>query len=130
MHENWGSIDNLATAFLQWKDLSSNPPSVNTGDAGAPPPTVEFDMELVDMYSQQRKLHVSLPDSETIVPHLIVRGYLPTTPINPLVAISLRTLEFYKLLRQRKPSFSIESFTKVLCDIYEVRDTPILMEAN
>ncbi|KAJ2923545.1 hypothetical protein H1R20_g13546, partial [Candolleomyces eurysporus] len=64
------------------------------------------------MFSQQRQLHVSLPDNKTIVPHLIVQGYLPTSPIKPLAAISLRTLEFYKILRQRKPSFSVESFTK------------------
>ncbi|KAJ2922345.1 hypothetical protein H1R20_g14752, partial [Candolleomyces eurysporus] len=64
-------------------------------------------------------LQVTLPDDETIVPHLIAWGYLPTTPIKPLVAISLRTLQFYKVLQQQKPSFSIEAFTKVLCDLYE-----------
>ncbi|KAJ2933885.1 hypothetical protein H1R20_g3198, partial [Candolleomyces eurysporus] len=111
-HENWGNIDDLASAFLQWKNSSSTLSSANTNDAGAPLPTIEFDLELVDMFSQQRQLHVSLPDSKTIVPHLIVQGYLPTSPIKPLAAISLRTLEFYKILRQRKPSFSVESFTK------------------
>ncbi|KAJ2927303.1 hypothetical protein H1R20_g9790, partial [Candolleomyces eurysporus] len=118
-NENWGNVDDLATAFLQWKDLSSANPNAATAPHHPALPVVEFDMELVDMFSQERKLHVCLPDNETIVPHLIVEGYLPTTPINPLVAISLRTLEFYKIVRQRKPSFSVESFTKVLCDLYE-----------
>ncbi|RXW11468.1 hypothetical protein EST38_g14387 [Candolleomyces aberdarensis] len=118
-NENWGNVDDLATAFLQWKDLSSANPTAATAPHHPALPVVEFDMELVDMFSQERKLHVCLPDNETILPHLIVEGYLPTTPINPLVAISLRTLEFYKILRQRKPSFSVESFTKVLCDLYE-----------
>jgi hypothetical protein len=79
-------------------------------------------MELIDMFTQETRLPVVLPDNKVIVPHLISRGYLPTTPINPLVAISLRTLEFYKLLQQRKPSFSVEAFTKVLCDLYGVSD--------
>jgi hypothetical protein len=68
--------------------LSSTLSSANTDDAGAPP-AVKFDLELIDMFSQQQKLHVSLPDSETIVSHLIVQSYLPTTPINLLAAILL-----------------------------------------
>ncbi|RXW20413.1 hypothetical protein EST38_g5445 [Candolleomyces aberdarensis] len=120
-HENWGNIDDLATAFVQWKSSSSStsPDPPITTPRQPLPTDVKFDMEVIDMFTRETTLHVTLPDDETIVPHLIVRGYLPTTPINPLVAISLRTLQFYKVLRQRKPSFSIEAFTKVLCDLYE-----------
>ncbi|KAJ2929278.1 hypothetical protein H1R20_g7813, partial [Candolleomyces eurysporus] len=119
LHENWGNIDDLATAFLQWKNSSSMSPTTPDGTGAPQPPLLEFDMELIDLFSLERKLHVNLPDNKTIVPHLIAQGYLPTTPIKPLVAISLRTLDFYKILRQRKPSFSVESFTKVLCDLYK-----------
>lgn len=42
-------------------------------------------------------------------------------PINPSIAISLKTLDLYRIIRQRKPSFSFEAFAKVLCDLYTVR---------
>ena len=39
---------------------------------------------------------------------------------NSTVAVSIKTLELYRRLRRRKPGFSIEAFTKVICDIYMV----------
>ncbi|KAG2101883.1 uncharacterized protein F5147DRAFT_746939 [Suillus discolor] len=41
-------------------------------------------------------------------------------PHNPSIAVSLRTLEHYCLIRLRKPSFSIEAFSKVICDSYSI----------
>ncbi|TEB36285.1 hypothetical protein FA13DRAFT_1903597 [Coprinellus micaceus] len=63
-------------------------------------------------------LTVVLPQHETLAPHLTAWGYLPTTPVNTSLAISLKTLQCYKYLCQRKASFSVEAFAKVLCDLY------------
>jgi hypothetical protein len=84
------------------------------------PLTVDFDISIVDMYSLEHVLSVQVPNNEAAVSHLMSHGYLSTTPKNPSLAISLRTLEFYKHLRQRKPSFGAEAFVKVLCDLYKV----------
>lgn len=54
-------------------------------------------------------------------------GYLGATPHSPTIAISLSTLELYRRLRLRKPSLSVEAFTKVLCDLYHVRIFYILL---
>ncbi|RXW18867.1 hypothetical protein EST38_g6987 [Candolleomyces aberdarensis] len=118
-HENWGNIDDLASsAFAQWKASSAGPPMTTPRQLLST--DINFTMELIDMFTQETQLNVTVPDNETIVPHVIAQGYLATTPINPLVAILLQTLEFYKILRERKPSFSVEAFTKVLCDLYEI----------
>lgn len=52
---------------------------------------------------------------------LVLAGYLGTTPQTPSIAISITTLELYRRLRLRKPSLSVEAFSKVICDLYEVR---------
>ena len=41
-------------------------------------------------------------------------------PLNPSLAISIRMLELYRRLRLQKPSFSVEVFAKVVCDLYSV----------
>ncbi|KAF9490629.1 hypothetical protein BDN71DRAFT_1511118 [Pleurotus eryngii] len=51
---------------------------------------------------------------------LVQNGYLGASPLVPTLAISLKTLELYRHLRLRKPSFSYEAFMKVLCDLYNV----------
>lgn len=45
-------------------------------------------------------------------------GILSNSPWKPLVAFSFPTLEAYRCLRNRKPSLSIQAFTKALCDIH------------
>ncbi|KAG0703468.1 hypothetical protein DFH29DRAFT_981912 [Suillus ampliporus] len=56
----------------------------------------------------------------SVVDSLLCAGYLSPTPITPTIAISLHTLEHYRLIRNQKPSFSIEAFAKVLCDSYSL----------
>ncbi|KAI0674307.1 hypothetical protein C8Q78DRAFT_1014194 [Trametes maxima] len=56
--------------------------------------------------------------AETAVIAMARQGYLATTPISPTLAITFNTLEHFRLLRLRKPSFSLEAFAKVLCDSY------------
>ncbi|KAG1781307.1 hypothetical protein EV702DRAFT_1177559 [Suillus placidus] len=50
---------------------------------------------------------------------LVLASYLGTTPQAPSIAISITTLELYHRLRLRKPSLSVEAFSKVICDLYE-----------
>lgn len=47
-----------------------------------------------------------------------MQGLLSNSPSKPLVAFSFPTLEAYRCLRNRKPSLSIQAFTKTLCDIH------------
>ncbi|KAI0684178.1 hypothetical protein BC835DRAFT_1409208 [Cytidiella melzeri] len=56
-------------------------------------------------------------------------GFLAKSPSKPTIAISLKTLELLYRLRQRKASYSIEAFTKVLCDYYQMPYRRHLREA-
>ncbi|KAI5984616.1 hypothetical protein EDD15DRAFT_2390391 [Pisolithus albus] len=65
---------------------------------------------------------INVPRTDDIaspVEALVLAGYLSPTPISPTIAISISTLELYRLLRLRKPSFSVEAYTKVICDLYK-----------
>lgn len=68
---------------------------------------------------------------EAIIPHchdqvmaiaLVEAGFMGNSPISPSIAISLKTLDLFKIIRQQKASFSTKAFTKILCDLYQVHD--------
>lgn len=94
------------------------------GTASRPPTTAtsyDFSITIIDIYTL---------DSEAIIPRsadstspalsLVQAGYLGSTPVSPSFAVSLKTLELFRRLRLRKPSFSVEAFAKVICDLYAV----------
>ncbi|KAI9059827.1 hypothetical protein FKP32DRAFT_1613970 [Trametes sanguinea] len=70
------------------------------------------------MYSLARQARILRDADQTTVIAMAAQGYLATSPISPSLAITFNTLEHFRLLRLRKPSFSIEAFAKVLCDSY------------
>lgn len=56
---------------------------------------------------------------------LVLSGYLGTSPLQPDSAISIPTLELYRRIRLRKPSFSPQAFAHVICDLYGVRESHV-----
>ncbi|EMD33855.1 hypothetical protein CERSUDRAFT_55723, partial [Gelatoporia subvermispora B] len=80
-----------------------------------------FTIDVVDMYTMDSTTHISrTEDSRSVAEALAQHGYLATSPTNPSLAISFKTLELFRRLRLRKPSFSVEAFTKVVCDFYAI----------
>ena len=53
---------------------------------------------------------------------LVRAGYLPVSPVNPTVALSIRTLELYHSLQRSVSSFSAQSFARLLSDMLKVQD--------
>jgi hypothetical protein len=51
---------------------------------------------------------------------LIMHGLLGTAPVQPTLAIPIRTLELYHRCRLRCPQFSVQQWVKVLCDLSNV----------
>lgn len=49
---------------------------------------------------------------------LIQHGFLSDAPLRPTFAFSLNTLEFFRCLRNRKASYSLQAFTRTLCDLH------------
>lgn len=58
--------------------------------------------------------HGSLPI--TLARH----GYIPTTPIAPVSAIEVKTLELYSSVSSRCPSLGIQPFVRSICDLQRV----------
>ena len=106
----------------------ANPVSSNlSGTAGdgfegsdLPSRGVDIEISVIDIYTLSTSIKVSSADEGTTASVLADRGFIGNAPFKPSVAISMKTLELYRLLRRRKPSFSIEAFVKVISDLYLV----------
>ena len=80
-----------------------------------------FSLHSINIYMLESSINVHhAEDIASPVEALALAGYLSPTPISPTIAISISTLELYRLLRLHKPSFSIEAYAKVICDLYKV----------
>ncbi|KAG1793324.1 uncharacterized protein HD556DRAFT_1479424 [Suillus plorans] len=112
----------LVTAYLTWslerdekrgmgfferqKDVDAD--DVNAG---------QVFIEVVDIHHAE-KVHLSILSSDMYLASALVRhGVIPCSPINPSVGMTIDCLEFYRIARQRCPNFSIQAFTKTLCDL-------------
>ena len=94
-----------------------HPPS--SGDHGAPD-IAAIGIAVIDIYTLSTSVKVSRVDDETTAVALASLGFIGNAPFNPSVAVSMKTLELYRVLRRRKASFSVEGFVKVICDLYGV----------
>ncbi len=107
-------------------DLSLSSITNNHGDAehsGDLPRDTQYDFNIrvIDIYTLERIVTIRPPPgTRSGAAALVLQGYIGASPISPSVAISIRTLALYHRLRLQKPSFSVEAFTKVLCDEYMV----------
>lgn len=120
----WGPlIEPLTDAYLQWKypippphDQAPTAPA----DGGDTPMPIEWTIEQVfDLFTLTP--HVTIirdPASTSPAIDIMRNGYVAKTPEKPSAAVSIKTLELFHRIRQRKPSFSAEAMTKVICDYY------------
>lgn len=118
----------------------STPPSTEPvpsadGSAAGPLPTAEatyiWEFDVFDFYTLETRTSVQRqPDSTNPAVDLMAHGYIAKTPNKPQVAVSVRTLELLYRLRNRKASFSIEAFAKVMCDYYKVCPASCLRYAS
>lgn len=130
----WNSlIEPLTDAFLTWKygtlivhgdsshtDQSQDGSPIDTHSN--PVPEIECTVAVYEIFSLDSSVTFTRPPTSTSIPvDLATHGYLAKTPLFPTVAVGFKTLEHFHRLRLRQPSLSIEAFTKVICDHYQVR---------
>ena len=128
--DGWNSIiEPLTDAYLSWKRIDPEPsdvpstPTAPTTVVPSEPPVedVPLTVTVLEVFTLQKSLTIRRPASSTSAPvDLASHGFLAKTPTFPEVAVGFRTLELFHRIRLRKPSLSVEAFTKVLCDYYEV----------
>jgi hypothetical protein len=131
LHQNWAPrIEALADAYLHWYYPSDVPPVVEASTSPSTSDSTEdydFVIDVFDIHTLATSTNISRSASTTITEALVLNGYLGTSPERPTLAISMKTLELFRKIRLRKASFSVESFSKVICDFYEVRHPIVLM---
>lgn len=77
-------------------------------------------IDVIDIYSGATSAGIPVSGNQTFAEALVMAGYLGTTPVYPSLAISLKTLELFRVIRLFKASFSVESFAKMICYMYYV----------
>ncbi len=108
---------------------TGSPPTDTAGPSASPPglpetpprdTSYDFELDVIDMVSVESRRHFARNANQRTTVALAEGGFLASTPVDPTLAISFTTLEYYRCIRSRKPSFSAEAFAKVVCDLYGV----------
>jgi hypothetical protein len=111
-------MSSLVSAFLSWKYT----PSPSSDTASVPDSAWDFNIEVVDIHSGKSVMPIRRGVGiGSVAEALALNGFLPTSPESPTSAISFKTLELFRCIRIRKPSFSVEAYAKVFCDLHGVR---------
>ncbi|KAF7970293.1 hypothetical protein HWV62_24418 [Athelia sp. TMB] len=142
--QNWEPVmPSLVAAYLEWK-YPSTPCSASSEQSASPSVTrtsspmseedagVNFDISVIDIHEgRQTTLRVRRPDS-SISPSvdLARHGCIGNSPLNPSFAITIKTLELYRRLRMRKPSFSAEAYTKLENEPERTFNRIVAMDGN
>ena len=79
-----------------------------------------FTIELLNIYTLETLVTIPCSGRELPIQVLVTNGYLGNAPMTPSLVISFRTLELFWRICLHKSSFSVEAFTKVVCDMYSV----------
>jgi hypothetical protein len=80
---------------------------------------------MIDIYTLSTSVKISCAEDQTTASTLAGLGFIGNAPFRPSVAVLIKTLELYRILRRRKPSFSVEGFVKVVSDLYMVCMTSV-----
>lgn len=80
----------------------------------------DFTINVIDLYELKHEVKIPRDATQTAPIAAALAGYLVTSPERPSLAVSWKTLELYRQLRRRKSSLSIETYAKVICDLYQV----------
>ncbi|KAJ7599684.1 hypothetical protein C8J56DRAFT_767478 [Mycena floridula] len=106
----------MLAAYISWRYPTSSGP-IPVQDS-----PYDFTINVIDLYTLNSVGSIyRAPESPSEAPvALVSHGFLPATPLNPVFAVSLKTLELFRRIRLRKASFSVEAFAKIICDYYAI----------
>ena len=82
----------------------------------------QLEISVVDLYTLAASATIPVASNQRNAEALVAAGYLGNSPIQPSVAISLKTLELFRTLRLFKASYSAEAFAKLICHHYCVSE--------
>ncbi|KAJ7148713.1 hypothetical protein C8R43DRAFT_1128944 [Mycena crocata] len=87
-----------------------------------------WEIDVVDMFETQT-IELNLdPSAQGVPPALILQGLVPCAPTKPSVAIKIRVLEAFRVMKVRCPQLAIQSWVKSLCDLHGLAYKPYLCQ--
>ncbi|OSD07636.1 hypothetical protein PYCCODRAFT_1359298 [Trametes coccinea BRFM310] len=126
MERHWAPvIPRLVDAYLIWR----YPPAATSSEPVDVDPDYTFTINVIDIYSLTTSATITRTADCSAAEALVKHGYLGNTPINPSLAISLKTLELFRCLKLVKASFSAEAFAKLVCYQYYIPYRPLYRTA-
>ncbi|KAG6808337.1 hypothetical protein H0H92_004439 [Tricholoma furcatifolium] len=112
-------MDGITDAYMEWVHKVGDEPMVHgpmLGQKGNIDATIT--LRVMDMY-QTLTCVLNVCDANINLPAAIVRqGLVPSAPLKPNFAFSIRTLEFYRITHLHCPHLTVEPFVKSLCDLH------------
>ncbi|KAG6887198.1 hypothetical protein C0992_000143 [Termitomyces sp. T32_za158] len=113
-------IDDIVNAYMNWAALMGN----NAFEAKPTPSQglIETSLKLhvMDVFQSFPFTLGLTPTDANILAALLCHGLLPTAPLKPTFAFSIRVVELYRITNLRSPHFTIEPFVKSLCDLHRI----------
>ncbi|KAG6848322.1 hypothetical protein H0H93_001199 [Arthromyces matolae] len=118
LEKNWAPLlEPLTDAYLQWRyqqQSSQQPPPSESNP-------YDITITVLDIYTLSTVEVIRRSEhSPSVAITLVQAGYLGTAPESPSLAISLKTLELFRVIRLHRPSFSIKAFAKTICYLYTI----------
>ncbi|KAF8209728.1 hypothetical protein K438DRAFT_1959963 [Mycena galopus ATCC 62051] len=111
----------MTTAYMGWSSAMSE--KGLGGEYEQPEDLVMQDKEqvwVVDLFSAYAKDVPIVKGDEFLTSAYIRQGFMPTTPYDPNVLITVRALEVFRALQLRCPRLGIQAFVRGLCDLHGV----------
>lgn len=125
-------LTGMVSSYMDWKALRGDSGWENL--AGIEVNEIDgsvVEVEVIDIFSKwpnfgrfctnlridSRKI-VRVVQSPIICVDLIQLGLVPCAPSRPQAAFTIRTLEFFRILRVRSPSLSFQQFAKTMFDMH------------
>ncbi|KAG1747807.1 uncharacterized protein EDB91DRAFT_1235789 [Suillus paluster] len=101
-------------AYLTWKNSAKGYCQCPLGRPASCATEYDFTINTVDIFTLEQSALISCSaNSRSPSIALVLQGYMGNAPYSPSYAVSLWTLEHYRILRLHKPSLSIEAFAKI-----------------
>ncbi|KAF8317008.1 uncharacterized protein EI90DRAFT_3134060 [Cantharellus anzutake] len=115
---HWAAlIPSLSDAYLMSK--TSNPQCMPLHHPEPPENLNSTHIYVIDIFDGRSYEYIPQDPDETSTTIALLRsGYIPPTPVNPTVAISIRSLELLHGLMRSLLNFSVQSFARLLADLH------------
>ena len=90
------STDDISTGDPSLPQLPNNP---NGSTRDSPPPSIDLELAAINIYTLSKSVKIRVPSegTDTTASALAALGFIGNAPFKPSVAVSIRTLELYRI---------------------------------